>query len=140
MATEAKTQPTKESLKSYLSRIEDEARRKDCEIIASIMEHETGEKPVMWGTGIVGFGKYTYKYASGQTGDWPIIGFASRKTDITLYVMTGIDSVKELLKNLGKHKSSKACLYIKRLSDVDMPTLKAIVKESVKGMEPQRVR
>lgn len=140
MATEAKTQPTKESLKSYLSRIDDDARRKDCETVAAIMEKETGEKPVLWGTGIVGFGKYTYKYASGQSGDWPIIAFASRKADITLYVMMGLDSVQELLKKLGKHKSSKACLYIKRLSDVDMPTLKAIVKESVKGMEPQRVR
>jgi hypothetical protein len=137
---EAKTQPTSESLESYLARVADIERRKDCAAVAAMMEKATGEKAVIWGTGIVGFGRYRYKYASGHEGEWPIIGFAARKNDLTLYLMPGLETLPPLLEKLGKHKASKACLYIKKLSDVDLPTLKKIVQASVDGMSKQRIK
>ena len=86
----------------------------------------------MWGGSIVGFGIQRYKYASGREGDWPLIGFSPRKQNLTLYIMSGLDSHHELLKKLGKHSVAKSCLYIKRLADIDLPTLKRLIRESVK--------
>lgn len=137
---EAKTKPTKESLKDYLARVADPDRREDCKAVAAMMEKATGEKPVMWGTGIVGFGRYKYKYASGQEGEWPITGFAARKSDLTLYIMHGVDSFPELRDRLGKHKTGKSCLYLKKLSDVDLPTLKQLIQASVDAMSKQRIK
>ena len=96
------------------------------------MEAATGSKPVMWGANIVGFGTKKYKYASGQEVDWPLIGFSPRKQNLVLYVMSGEDSHADLLAKLGKHSVGKGCLYIKRLSDVDLPTLKRLINASVK--------
>ena len=98
------------------------------------MEEVTGEKAVMWGDSIVGFGTYHYVYASGREGDWPVTGFAPRKQALTLYIMSGFDQYDELLARLGKHSTGKSCLYIKRLSDVDVDVLRELVAESVAHM------
>src|SRR5687767_439917 len=132
---ELKTKPTQASVKEFLNQIPDKERRDDCITVAKIMEEITGEKPKMWGPSIVGFGTYHYKYASGREGDWPISAFSPRKKDLTLYIMMGFDKRPELMKQLGKHSTSKSCLYIKRLSDIHIPTLKKLIKSSVKQIK-----
>jgi hypothetical protein len=132
---EAKTKPTNESVKDFLNKISEEERRADCFAIAKIMEELTGEKPTMWGPSIVGFGSYHYKYASGREGDWPMTGFSPRKKDLTVYLMMGFAKHTELMEKLGKHSSSKSCLYIKRLSDIQVPTLKKLIKISLKNLK-----
>ena len=132
---EAKTKPTNASVEKFLNQIPDEVRREDCFKIAKMMEEITGCKPKMWGPSIVGFDTYHYKYASGHEGDWPIAAFSPRKQDLTIYVMPGFRKYKELMQQLGKHRTGKSCLYIKRLSDVHVPTLKKIIRQSVKEMK-----
>lgn len=132
---EAKTKPTNDSVKEFLNKVPDEGRREDCFAVAKIMEEITGEKPKMWGPSIVGFGTYRYKYASGREGDWPVTAFSPRKKDLTLYMMPGFDKDDEVMKQLGKHSTGKSCLYIKRLSDIHVPTLKKLIKESVKQLQ-----
>jgi Domain of unknown function (DU1801) len=136
---ELKTQPTKASVKEFLNQIPDKERRDDCFAVAKIMEEITGHKPKMWGPSIVGFGTYHYKYASGREGDWPISAFSPRKKDLTLYIMMGFEKQPELMKQLGKHSTSKSCLYIKRLSDIHIPTLKKLIKSSIKQLEDYRI-
>ena len=131
---ELKTKQTGASVENFLKQISDEERREDCFAVAKIMEEITGEKPKMWGPSIVGFGSYHYKYASGRQGDWPVTGFSPRKKDLTLYIMMGFKKHRALMEKLGKHTSSKSCLYIKRLSDIHVPTLKKLIKESVKDL------
>ena len=131
---ELKTRPTNASVEKFLNQVPDEARREDCLKILKMMEEITGEKPQMWGPSIVGFGSYHYKYASGQEADWPITGFSPRKQDLTLYIMPGFDEQSDLMAQLGKHRTGKSCLYIKRLSDVHVPTLKKIIRDSVKRL------
>ncbi len=132
--SELKTQPTKASVEKFINQVPDEARREDCRQVARIMEEITGEEPTMWGPSIVGFGTYHYKYASGREGDWPIAAFSPRKQDLTLYLLPGFTEQADLMKQLGKHRTGKSCLYIKRLSDVHLPTLKKLIRESVKRM------
>ena len=129
---EAKTKPTRQSVESFIDKISDPQTRADCFTIAGLMKEATRSEPQMWGSSIVGFGTRHYKYASGREGDWPLIGFSPRKQNLTLYIMTGSDSHTELLAKLGKHSVGKGCLYIKRLSDVDLPTLKKLIRASVK--------
>ena len=131
---ELKTKPTQASVKEFLDQIPDKERREDCFAIAKMMEEITGDKPRMWGPSIVGFGTYRYKYASGREGDWPVTGFSPRKKDLTLYIMMGFDKHPELMEQLGKHSVGKSCLYIKRLSDIHLPTLKKLIKASVKDL------
>lgn len=128
---ELKTQQTDASVQAYLEAIDDEQRRHDCMAITVLMRRVTKEEPKMWGAGIVGFGSYHYKYESGHEGDACLVGFASRKGDISLYIMSGFESRERLLAELGKHKTGKACLYIKRLSDVQIPVLEKLISESV---------
>lgn len=132
---EAKTKPTKASVTQFLNKIPDASRREDCFAIAKMMEEITGSKPVMWGPSIIGFGTFSYKYASGHEGDWPIAAFSPRKQDLTLYLTIGFEKYEDLLGQLGKHRKSKACLYIKRLSDIHVPTLKKLIKLSVKDLK-----
>jgi hypothetical protein len=127
---EAKTKPTDQSVDSFINTISDPQRRQDCFAIARLMKEATRSEPRMWGGSIVGSGTRHYKYAGGREGDWPLIGFSPRKQNLTLYVASGLDG--ELLKKLGKHSVAKSCLYIKRLADIDLPTLKKLIKESVK--------
>ncbi len=137
---ELKTKETKESVSTFLKKIPDKARRDDCLAICDLMREVTGEEPKMWGSSIVGFGLYHYKGKSGREGDWMIIGFSPRKGDLTLYLMGGFESVAGLMKRLGKFKTGKSCLYIKRLADVDADVLKELVEKSVNKMESQRIR
>ncbi len=96
------------------------------------MKEATKSPPKMWGSSIVGFGSYHYKYASGREGEWPLTGLSPRKRNLTLYIMDGFEGYDELLPKPGKHTTGKACLYIKRLEDVHLPTLREIVRQSVK--------
>jgi hypothetical protein len=137
---EAKTQPTNEPVADFLARVADPKRRADCETVLAMMRRATGVEPVMWGTGIVGFGSYRYTYASGRSGDWPVIGFSPRKSDLTLYLMPGFESNQALLAKLGKHRTGVSCLYLKRLSDVDLPTLEQLVQDAVQGMASRRTQ
>ena len=132
---EAKTRPTKVKVRDFLNKIPDAERREDCFAVAKMMEEITGEKPQMWGPSIVGFGTYHYKYASGREGDWPVAAFSPRKGDLTLYLMPGFENRDELMSKLGKHKRGVSCLYVKRLSDIHIPTLKKLIKASVKDLK-----
>jgi len=129
---ELKTKLNDASVDDFLNAIKDEQVRKDCWEIADLMREAAKAKPQMWGTAIVGFGSCLYKYASGREGDWPTIAFSPRKQNITLYLGSGFEGYDELMAQLGKHSRSKGCLYIKRLSDVHLPTLKKLIKASVK--------
>src|SRR5436190_18999926 len=119
---EAKTKPTKQSVEKFIKSLPDDQAREDCATIAKLMQQATRAEPQMWGSSIVGFGLRTIKYAGGREGDWPIIGFSPRKQNLTLYVAAGHQD-PVLMKKLGKHTAGKRCLYDKRLSDVDVPTL-----------------
>jgi len=129
--TENKTKVTEMSVKSYFSAIEDEARRKDCEALTKLMTRATIQQPKMWGTSIVGFGSYHYKYESGREGDSCLTGFSSRKGDISVYLVASFPGQEELLSKLGKHKRGKGCLYIRQLSDVDPKVLEQLIVGSV---------
>lgn len=128
---EPKTKPSTVSIESFLAGVADETRRADCKALVKIMKRVTGAKPVMWGPSIVGFGSYHYKYASGHEGDSCLVGFAPRKTDLSIYIMSGFAGRETLLKKLGKHKAAKACLYVKTLADVDVAVLEELVRRSV---------
>ena len=132
---EAKTKPTKASVKKFLNEIPDAQRRADCFVVAQMMEELTGSKPRMWGPSIVGFGSYYYKYASGHEGEWPVAAFSPRKQDLTIYLTIGFEKHAELLQGLGKHRRGKSCLYLKRLSDVHLPALKKLIKASLKDLQ-----
>ena len=137
---ELKTKKTKASVAAFLDQISDDQRRKDCQRVLKIMKEATGEQPRMWGSSIVGFAAYKYRYASGHEGEWPIIGFSPRKNDLTLYIMPGFADYTELMAKLGKHKTGKSCLYIKKLDDVELPVLKKLITKSVDKMAEHRVR
>ncbi|MEM9931759.1 MAG: DUF1801 domain-containing protein [Bacteroidota bacterium] len=128
---ENKTKPTAVSPHDYIAALTDEQKRKDSEWLIAMMEEVTGEPPVMWGPSIIGFGSYHYKYASGREGDMIVVGFSPRKSAFSLYIMSGLASEKEHLAKLGKHKTGKSCLYVKRLSDIDTDVLRQMVVDSV---------
>ena len=131
---ELKTRPTGRDVEAFLDAVPDAGRRQDCYAIVELMTKATGSEPRMWGPSIVGFGSYHYRYASGREGDWMLTGFSPRKQNLTLYIMTGFDRAGDLLARLGKHSTAKSCLYIKRLADVDLATLAALVEESVRHL------
>ena len=132
---EAKTKPSKASVAAYVGAIADAQRRKDCRALIALLSKVTKCRPVMWGPGIVGFGNYQYKYASGHGGEAPLAGFSSRKGDISIYVVSGFEGAGALLARLGKHKTGKACLYVKRLSGIDPKVLQTLVSRSVREMK-----
>jgi hypothetical protein len=127
---ENKTKATKASVAGYLAAIKNEGRRADCERLAALMSKATGEPATMWGTAIVGFGSYHYVYDSGREGDSCLVGFASRANEIALYLSSEFPKRDELLAKLGKHKTAKACVYVKTLADVDEKVLAQMVKAS----------
>ncbi|HMS00021.1 MAG: DUF1801 domain-containing protein [Anaerolineales bacterium] len=130
-----KTKVNKASVEKFLNAVKDEQARADCYEILKLMKQVTKEEPKMWGSSIVGFGSYHYKGKSGREGDWMLTGFSPRKQNLTLYLMGGFDEQKDLLKKLGKFKTSVGCLYIKKLDDVDKKVLKELVAASVKRMK-----
>jgi hypothetical protein len=132
---EAKTKATKDSVPAFVKKIPDAQKRADTQSVIALMKDATKHDPVMWGASIIGFGSYTYEYATGRTGDWPLIGLSPRKQNLTLYIMPGFDEQADLLKKLGPHTIGKSCLHIKRLSDVDMAVLKKIVTGSIAQMK-----
>ena len=132
---ELKTKRNNSSVKDFIDSVENDIRRKDSKEVLKIMKEVTSEKPVMWGSSIIGFGTYHYKYKSGQEGDWPIVGFSPRKQNLTIYIMTGYDDLESLTKKLGPHKLGKSCLYIKNLDDVDISVLKKIIEKGYKEMK-----
>jgi hypothetical protein len=127
MMAENKTRPTAASVENYLAAIEDDTRRKDCEALAKLMRKITKQPPVMWGTGIVGFGSYHYKYESGREGDMCATGFAARKGDISIYLLASFAGQDALLTKLGRHKMGKACLYVRTLAEVDLKVLEQLI-------------
>lgn len=128
---EQKTKPTEQSVETFLETIADEAVRDDCFALVKLMKKATGSKPKMWGPSIIGFGQYHYKYDSGHEGYACLTGFSPRKQNITVYVMPGFTQHPGLLKQLGKHKAGKGCLYIKTLEDVSVKVLEDLVGKSV---------
>ena len=139
MSGEPKTRPTSASVPDFLAR-QPEARRADCEAVCAMMQAATGEPPVMWGEAIVGFGRYAYTNTSRKTFEWPVVGFSPRKNDLTLYIMPGFDAFAGLMAKLGRHKTGKSCLYLKKLADVDAGVLREIIDGSVRAMAPKRLR
>ncbi|MFK7760007.1 MAG: DUF1801 domain-containing protein [Phycisphaerales bacterium] len=126
-----KTVATKESASSFLKSVPDKYKE-DCETLTEMMSSITKAPPVMWGASIVGFGEYHYVYDSGREGDFMLTGFSPRASAISVYIMSGFEHYPELLEKLGKYKLGKSCLYIKKLEDIHMPTLKKLIRESVK--------
>ena len=136
-----KTQKNTRSVSDFLNKIPDPQKRKDAKTILKLMKEVTKEKPVMWGTSIVGFGDYHYKYASGREGDWMITGFSPRKQNLTVYIMPGYSfpEYKELLKKLGPHSLGRSCLYIKHLDDIHLPTLKKLIAQGYRDMKAKYI-
>lgn len=126
-----KTTANDASVEDFINQVGDETKKQDSFKLLEIYKRVTGEKPKMWGSSIIGFGQYHYKSErSSQEGDWPLAGFSPRKQNLTLYVMPSLGNLDDLLDKLGKHKTSKACLYINKLADVDMQVLEKIVERS----------
>lgn len=133
---ELKTKKTEQSVEDFLNAIADEQTRQDCFAIAKLMQKATKAKPKMWGPAIVGFGDYHYKYESGRENDWFLVGFSPRKQNIALYGL-GIARQPELMQKLGKYKTGKSCLYIKRWSDIDQKVLKELMELSIEHTKAQ---
>ena len=133
---ENKTKATDASVQTYLAAIQDQARRKDCEALAKLMTKATKHSPKMWGPSIVGFGSYHYKYESGREGDMCVVGFSSRKGEISVYGLRAAKDAEGLLAKLGKHRGDKGCVYIKTLADVDVSVLAQLVASA--SAETQR--
>lgn len=127
---ELKTKPTGEDVDQFLNGISDEKKRQDCFTLVELMRQVTKAEPKLWGSSMVGFGDHHYHYASGREGETFMLGFSPRKQDLTLYGLRGSEELDQLLGKLGKYKSGKGCLYIKRLEDIDLPTLRALIQGS----------
>jgi hypothetical protein len=132
--SENKTQPTDASVQQFIDSIEHERKREDAYTLLAMMQEITGEPATMWGSTMIGFGKYHYKYATGREGDSFLAGFSPRKQNLTLYIMAGFDEYDSLLEKLGKFKTGTACLYVNKLADVDQDTLRELVQHSVDHM------
>ena len=129
-----KTKVTNTSVSSFLKGIEDKQRREDCKTVARLMREATGNVAKIWGTNMVGFGSYDYKYASGREGSWFLCGFSPRARSLTIYIMPGFGEFDSLMQQLGKHKTGRSCLYIRNLEDVDLAVLERLIRDSVRHM------
>jgi hypothetical protein len=129
-----KTMPTGESVDEFLNAVPDERKRQDCRNLVETMKAITGEDPAMWGSSLVGFGQYHYRYASGHEGDFFLTGFAPRKSALTVYIMPGCARYEGLLQRMGPHKTGKSCLYLKSLETIDRGILEEIIRDSVACM------
>lgn len=132
---ELKTKINNASVTTFINKLKDKQTIADCNQLITLMQKATGTEPKMWGASIVGFGSYHFKYASGREGDWMLIGFSPRKQNLTLYIMPGFAEYEDLLTKLGKHSIGKSCLYIKKLDDINLKTLNALIVKSVKHMK-----
>jgi len=136
---ELKTKETTASVDAFIDK-QSETVAADCRTIMQLMKKATGEEARMWGPSIVGYGRYAYKYETGREGEWMITGFSPRKANLTLYIMMGFEEEAALMEKLGKHTTGKSCLYIKKLSDVDLKVLEKLVVKGVKAMAKMRVK
>ena len=134
MAYEAKTKATEVSVADFIAAVENPARRADAETLRRLFEEISGEPATMWGPSIVGFGRYQYRYDSGHEGEAARLGFSPRKANLVVYIHPGFEGSADLLARLGKHKSSVSCLYLNKLSDVDMDVLRELATRSLDGM------
>lgn len=132
-----KTKPTHVTVESFLASVESDQQRRDSETLVKMMQTISGQPAVMWGPSIIGFGSYHYKYESGREGDMPLIAFSPRKGKLVLYVLDDATKYADILARLGKHKTSKACLYINKLADVDMAVLEELIGEAYKDATQQ---
>lgn len=130
-----KTTVNKASVAAFLQSVDDEQKRKDCREVMALMKEVTGKRALMWGSSIVGFGSYHYHYQTGREGDWPVTGFSPRKQNLTIYIMPGFSRYSSLLKKLGKYKTGKSCLYVKKLDDIDRKLLRQLIVRSVADMK-----
>jgi hypothetical protein len=138
---ELKTKQNNASVKEFLETVQDESKKKDCDVVLKMMKRVTGEKPMMWGGSIIGFGKYHYKSErSKQEGDWFITGFSPRKQNLTIYIIAGVAAYGELMKKLGKCKTGAGCLYMNKLADVDIAVLEELVARSYKYMKEKHAK
>ncbi|MBT3321033.1 MAG: DUF1801 domain-containing protein [Anaerolineae bacterium] len=133
--SENKTRPTDQSVANFLGSVENKTRRENGFALLEMMQEITGEDAVLWGSSIIGFGNYHYKYESGREGDMPLVGFSPRKQSMTLYIMPGFEHYEDLLEELGKHKIGKSCLYVNKLADVDEDVLRRLIKHSYEHMK-----
>ena len=129
-----KTQPHDASAEDYIAALDHPGRREDALVLLQMMQDVTGEPPRMWGTSIIGFGQYHYVYESGREGDHMLVGFAPRNANMVVYVMPGFKDYQPLLDKLGKYKTGSSCLYLGRLSGIDLAVLRKIIDLSVKHM------
>ena len=129
-----KTKPNAQSVAKFLNSISDKKRRADAKAVHKMMREATGKRAKMWGTSIVGYGSYDYKYASGRSGSWALCGFSPRKQNLVVYIMPGFSAYKSLLARLGKYKTGKSCLYINNLDDLDKSVLQTLIDRSVRDM------
>ncbi|MFT5821656.1 MAG: hypothetical protein ACI8ZM_002910 [Crocinitomix sp.] len=132
---ENKTQPSSTSVSDFIDQVENEQKRNDAKTLLILFEKITGEKGMMWGPSIIGFGRYHYKYDSGREGDSMLAGFSPRKSALSLYIMAGFSKYDGYLSKLGKFKTGKSCLYIKKLADVDIVILEAMIIDSIKTIQ-----
>lgn len=130
-----KTHPTDQSVKSFIDSLDDQQKIADSYSLIELMKQITGCEPKMWGPSIIGFDQYHYKYESGREGDFLKVGFSPRKRELSIYLMCSFDKNDELMKKLGKHRTGKSCLYVKRLEDINMDVLRDLVQESVKYVD-----
>jgi hypothetical protein len=138
--TRLKTRPNRRSVAAFLAGIRDPEQRRDARAVAAMMRAETGSRPRMWGHSIVGYGVYRYRRAGGKEAEWFQTGFSPRVGALTLYIMTGFPRHRALMRKLGKHSTGRACLYVKRLSDVNAPTLRRLIRESVRALKIREAR
>ncbi len=136
---ELKTKETSASVEAFIAK-QSEAVASDCRTLIKLMKKATGEEPKMWGASMVGFGRYAYKGKSGREGEWMVTGFSPRKANLTIYIMIGFEEEAALMQKLGKHTTGKSCLYIKKLSDVDLKVLESLTVKGVKAMAKQRIK
>jgi Domain of unknown function (DU1801) len=128
---EPKTRPTAASVPAFLATVKDAGMREDCDALVALMSEVTKAPPVLWGTSIVGFGSYPYRYEKGRALDWPLTGFAPRAKQLVLYVMPGCDGYDAMIEALGPVKCGVSCIYVKRLAELNLPALKKLLKASV---------
>ena len=133
--SDLKTKPSDANVDAHIDALDDEQQRADARVLCDMMQKATRKPAVLWGTSIIGFGSYHYKYASGQEGDWPLVGFAARKKKLVVYIMPGFEGSEDLMDRLGKHKVGKSCLYINKLADVDTKLLRRLIRDSLQVMK-----
>jgi hypothetical protein len=130
-----KTRKTGGDVQTFLKSVSDRKRKDDTLQVLALMKKLTGCEPAMWGPSIVGFGDFRYRYANGTENDWFLTGFSPRKQSLTLYIMTGFAKYEEILENLGKYKTGKSCLYIKKVEDVDLAVLEQLISASIAHLQ-----